>query len=122
VLVVDRRVRRGHSLVIKASMGTSLTLPVIDIEREAALAWLRANGFTIVAADPAAPTGYRDADYRAPAAVVVGNERDGLHPLWREHAGTVVSIPMLGAADSLNVTHAAALLLYEAVHQQRAVP
>jgi 23S rRNA (uridine2479-2'-O)-methyltransferase len=49
---------------------------------------------------------------------VVGNERLGVHPFWREAADEVVSIPMLGVADSLNVGHAAALLLYEAHHQQ----
>jgi tRNA G18 (ribose-2'-O)-methylase SpoU len=61
---------------------------------------------------------YRDADYRGPLAIVVSSERDGLHGFWRDAADVVVSIPMLGAADSLNVGHAAALLLYERLHHR----
>ena len=59
------------------------------------------------------------ADYRGRVAIVLGSERYGLARFWVEAADLRVSIPMLGVADSLNVTHAAALLLYEALHQQR---
>jgi TrmH family RNA methyltransferase len=116
VVVTERQIRVSHPLVLKASMGTVLSMPVIDVGREATLAWLRRLGFRIVAADPAADTSYRDADYRGPLAIVVGSERHGLAGFWLDHADAVVSIPMLGVADSLNVGHAAALLLYEALH------
>lgn len=51
---------------------------------------------------------------------MVGSERRGVHDGWRAVADDIVSIPMLGRSDSLNVGHAAALLLYEALHQQTA--
>jgi tRNA G18 (ribose-2'-O)-methylase SpoU len=73
----------------------------------------------VVAADPGASVSYRDARYDGRVAIVLGCERRGVAPAWREAADVVVSIPMLGVADSLNVGHAAALLLYEALHQQR---
>jgi TrmH family RNA methyltransferase len=115
VVVTDRRVRLTNPIVVKASMGTLFTMPVVDASRDDALAWLRASGVRVVAADPGASLSYRAADYRGPLAVVLGSERHGLAPFWRDHADVLVSIPMLGVADSLNVGHAAALLLYEAL-------
>jgi TrmH family RNA methyltransferase len=122
VIVTDRRIRLSSPVVVKASMGTLFSLPVVETSPDAAIAWLRANRFRLVAADPAAPTSYRDADYRGRVAVVVGSERHGLAPHWRDAADVRVSIPMLGRADSLNVGHAAALLLYEALRRDELNP
>jgi len=119
VLLTERQVRLTHPLVMKASMATLFSLPVIDASRNDALGWIRRHRIRIVAADPAAASSYREANYRGPIALVLGSERYGLAPFWRDAADTVVSIPMLGVADSLNVGHAAALVLYEALHQQR---
>ena len=122
VIVTDRRVRLNHPLVVKASMGTIFTMPVVAATRDEALGWLRQRSVRTVAADPAAPLSYRDTavDYGDRTAIVVGSERHGLHRFWRERSDVVVSIPMLGRADSLNVGHAAALLLYEALHRRTA--
>ena len=117
VIVTERRVRLNHPLVLKASMGTIFSVPVVAAGRAEALSWLRSKGFAIIAADPSARVSYRDIDYYGPLAVVLGSERHGLAPIWREAAGELVSIPMVGTADSLNVGHAAALLLYEALHR-----
>lgn len=117
VVLTDRRVRLNHPLVVKASMGTIFSVPVISATRAEALAWLRAADFTVVAAHPAARISYRDIDYVGPVAIVLGSERYGLDAYWQSAADQVVHIPMLGAADSLNVGHAGALLLYEALHR-----
>ena len=117
VVLTDRRIRVNHPRVLKASMGTVLSMPVVDVTRDEALAWLRARGFRVVVADPNADVSYRDADYRGPIAIVLGSERYGVAPVWQDAADVTVSIPMLGVADSLNVAHAAALLLYEALHR-----
>jgi TrmH family RNA methyltransferase len=117
VLAVDCPFRLSHPLLVKASMGTLFTTPVVAIDRRATMFWLRRQGFRIVAADPEATVSYRDAEYGSPVAIVLGNERHGLAPEWMAEADLVVSIPMLGVADSLNVGHAAALLLYEALRQ-----
>ena len=65
------------------------------------------------------PTLHADADLRGPVAIVLGSESDGLSPAW--HGEDVESIrpPMAGVADSLNVSAAAAILLYEAWRQRR---
>lgn len=115
VLLTERRVRLTHPGVVKASMGTIFTMPVASGSAEEVFEWLRGHAVTIVAAHPDASVSYRAVAYEPPVAIVVGSERYGLSPFWREHADVVVSIPMLGTADSLNVGHAAALLLYEAL-------
>jgi TrmH family RNA methyltransferase len=113
VIVTDRRVRIAQQLVVKASMATVFTMPVVDVDTATAVAWLRRHRFSVVAADPSAPMTYRDVPYARRVAVVLGSERHGLSGAWREAADLRVSIPMRGVADSLNVGHAAALLLYE---------
>ncbi len=118
VLAVDTPFRLSHPLLVKASMGTIFSTPVVSVGLEEALEWLNRNGFRLLAADPGASVPYDRADYRGPLAIVLGNERTGLSPAWAKAAGTLVSIPMLGVADSLNVGHAAALLLYEALRHQ----
>jgi len=115
VLVVDQGFGLSHPLVLKASMGAALALPVVAVGRPAARRWLRERGFRVVAADPAGSGSYRDADYRGPLAIVVGSERRGLTREWLAAADAVVAIPMLGISDSLNAAIAGALLLYEAL-------
>ena len=56
---------------------------------------------------------------RAGTAIVMGTESTGLSQEWRHAADAHIRIPMLGAADSLNVSVSAAILLYEAVRQRR---
>lgn len=114
VVQTDRRVRANHPVVVKASMGTVFSMPVVDATRNDTHAWLRRHGFRVIGADPHATVSYREADFDGPIAIVLGSERHGLDPFWRDGADVLVSIPMLGVADSLNVGHAAALLLYEA--------
>src|SRR5215469_13971227 len=117
VLVVEQGFGLSHPLVLRASMGAALAVPVIAIGRRAASVWLRERGFRIVAADPAGGSSYRDIDYRGPLAIVVGSERRGLAREWLESADSIAAIPMLGICDSLNAALAGALFLYEALAQ-----
>ena len=117
VLVIDQGFGLTHRLVLKASMGAALALPVVAAGRPAARRWLREHGFRIVAADPAGGRSYRDVDYRGPVAIVIGSERRGLAPEWLAAADSIAAIPMLGISDSLNAALAGALLLYEALAQ-----
>ena len=115
VLVVEQGFRLSHPLVLKASMGAALAMPVIAVGRPAARRWLRERGFRVLAADPAGSRSYRDVDYSGPLAIVVGSERRGLAPEWLAAADSIAAIPMLGTSDSLNAAVAGALLLYEAL-------
>ena len=58
------------------------------------------------------------ADLTGPAAIVIGNEGDGMSPLVRKNCDMLVSIPMKGRISSLNASAAASILLYEAVRQR----
>jgi RNA methyltransferase, TrmH family len=62
---------------------------------------------------------YTAADYRRPTAIVLGSEAEGLRPLWSAANVTPIRLPMLGVADSLNVSATAAVLFYEARRQRK---
>ncbi len=117
VLVVEQGFGLGHPLVVRASMGAALTLPVVAADRLGARRWLQERGFRIVAADPTASRSYRDVDYRGRLAIVIGSERRGIAREWLAAADIAAAIPMLGSCDSLNAAVAGALLLYEALAQ-----
>ncbi len=105
--------------VIRASLGTVFSRPVLEAEGAALLAWLRQEGFSLIAATPRASASYWDADFTGRAAIVLGAEHAGLSPAWLGAADNQVNIPMRGLADSLNVATAGALLIYEALRQRR---
>jgi TrmH family RNA methyltransferase len=72
----------------------------------------------VVTARVDAPLRYTDADLSGPLAIVLGSEAEGLTGGWSGPDIEAVSLPMLGIADSLNVSVAAAVLLYEARRQR----
>lgn len=89
---------------------------------DASVDYLQENGFRLVAAEPAddRAVDFRDVDYTRPTAVVIGTELDGLGERAIERADALVRIPMMGMVRSLNVSVAAALILYEARRQRDA--
>jgi TrmH family RNA methyltransferase len=103
---------------IRASTGAVFSVPVVCGERTQIVGWLREQRVQIVAATPEATRRYTAADLKGSTAIVMGAEAEGLDKTWREAADLRVSIPMHGAADSLNVSVTAALLLFEAVRQR----
>ncbi|MFD2080398.1 RNA methyltransferase, TrmH family [Actinopolymorpha cephalotaxi] len=115
VVLVRRQVRPNHPRVFVASRGTVLGVPLVELPDPAsAIAWLGRCGFTVVVAEPGASRDYRAGDLSGPrTAVVVGSEGRGVSSGWYAAPVRRVSIPMLGSADSLNVSVSAALLLYE---------
>jgi TrmH family RNA methyltransferase len=103
---------------IRASLGTIFTVPVAAASSRAALDWLTVHAITPITARVDAPSAYTDVDLRGPLAIVLGSEAAGLTDAWDDSRVTPVRIPMHGAADSLNVSVAAAILLYEARRQR----
>lgn len=104
--------------VVRASTGSLFHVPVAEADSPATLAWLRGRGVRILAATPHAEPLYTEVDMTGPLAIAVGAEQYGLTEPWLAGADLAVRIPMLGQADSLNVSTATALLLYEAVRQR----
>lgn len=105
--------------VIRASLGTIFTVPVAVASTGDLLTWLRERGIAIVAARVQGAVDYTQADYSGPTAIALGSEARGLSDAWAELASVSVHVPMLGTADSLNVSATAAVLFYEALRQRR---
>jgi TrmH family RNA methyltransferase len=105
--------------VIRASIGTVFSLQVATAPAAEVATWLRARGVRIVASRVDAARLHVDADLTGPVALVLGSEADGLSDAWRGPDVEGVRLPMLGIADSLNVSVAGAVLLYEAWRQRR---
>jgi TrmH family RNA methyltransferase len=106
--------------VIRASVGTVFSVPVASAPAGEVAGWLRSHGIRIVASRVDAAVLHVEADLTGPLAIVLGSEATGLSDAWRGSDVDGVRVPMLGTADSLNVSAAAAVLLYEAWRQRRA--
>ncbi len=103
---------------IRASAGTVFSVPLASAASGVVETWLRHAGLRIVAARVDASRLYTEVDLRGPVALVLGAEADGLTDAWDGDDVEAVRLPMLGAADSLNVSVSAAILLYEARRQR----
>jgi TrmH family RNA methyltransferase len=121
VIASERGTDLFNPNVIRASLGTVFSVPVAVGDGAAVRAWLVERGIRLVAARVDAKRLYTDVDLRGGIALVVGSEAHGLSGAWAGSAVEAVRLPMLGAADSLNVGVAAAVLLYEA-RRQRGLP
>ena len=119
LLVCDPRVDLYNPNVVRASRGALFTVPSVETSNEAALAFLRKRGIKIVAATPQAEAEYTRQDLRGPLAVAVGTEDQGLTDFWLKQSDINVKIPMAGKVNSLNVSIATALIVYEAVRQRQ---
>lgn len=118
-IVCDRCTDLFNPNVVRASVGTLFTQPVVDAKGEELLAWCKKKKIQVVAATPQAEKEFTETDLSGPVAILVGTEQLGLSKLWMESADIQVSIPMRGAADSLNVATATTLLLYEVLRQRK---
>ncbi|MCC6453540.1 MAG: RNA methyltransferase [Caldilineaceae bacterium] len=118
LIVCDPQVDIFNPDVLRASVGTFFTLPLLAAGPKQAIQWCRAHGVLMLAATPQAETLYTNVEMRGPVAIAVGNEQQGLSQEWLCGADISVKLPMCGQINSLNVAVAAALLLYEVVRQR----
>ncbi len=122
VLLAGDSVDPSGPKVVRSTVGSLFHLPVV-VERDlaAALDAVRAAGLRVLAADGGGDAGLFDPglDLAAPTAWLLGNEAWGLPPERRALADTVVSIPIYGQAESLNLATAAAVCLYASARAQR---
>lgn len=118
VIVCDRTTDIHNPNVVRASTGTLFSVPIVEATSEEALDWLRKNDFRILAATPHAEKLHFQVELTGNVAMAFGAEQYGLTSLWMDNADIRVRIPMLGLADSLNVSAATTILLYEAARQR----
>ena len=118
VIVADTATDLFNPNIIRASIGTVFAVPVSVASSGEVLAWLQEQGIAIIAARVDASFDYTKADYSGAVAIALGSEARGLSDAWSELARASVRVPMLGVADSLNVSVTAAVLFYEALRQR----
>jgi TrmH family RNA methyltransferase len=103
---------------VRASMGALFTVPVVQCEWEAFVPWLRGGAGQLVGLSLDTTTDYRAAAYRAPTFLLTGNEAQGMPDAYAAECDTLVKIPMLGKADSLNAAVATAVMAYQVLGAQ----
>lgn len=99
---------------VRATMGSIFATPIFRLEVEAFLAWRSRWPGSVVGTLLSAALDYREADYRAPSLILMGNEQAGLPPELAAACDVAVKIPMRGRADSLNLSVATGIMIYAA--------
>ena len=102
---------------LRASTGALFWRPLARASLAELDAWKRANGVTVVGTSDAGAVDYRSRVYRRPMLVLLGSEQHGLSAAGLALCDSVVSVPMAGRCDSLNLSVAAAVVLYQAFDQ-----
>ena len=121
VVIPERRAAGVTGTVTKASAGASEHLPVAKVTNiSRTVEELKDRNIWTVGLDEHSSQTYDAIDYNMDCALVLGAEGKGLHDLVKKKCDFLVSIPMLGKVPSLNVSVAAAVVLYEIVRQRRA--
>ncbi|MEW8508286.1 MAG: 23S rRNA (guanosine(2251)-2'-O)-methyltransferase RlmB [Candidatus Thiodiazotropha sp.] len=107
------------STVRKVASGAAETVPFVQVTNLArTLKWLKGEGVWLVGTAGEATQTLYEVDLRGPLALVMGGEGRGLRRLTREQCDLLVKLPMAGSVESLNVSVACGVSLYEAVRQR----
>jgi TrmH family RNA methyltransferase len=120
LILADPRTDVFNPNAIRASLGAAFAVPIAAAPSADVQADLARRGIAVVTARVDADDLSPDADLTGPVAMVLGSEADGLTDRWPAPPARPVRLPMLGVGDSLNVSIAAAVLLYEARRQRGA--
>jgi 23S rRNA (guanosine2251-2'-O)-methyltransferase len=119
VIVPKDRAAGLSATVRKVASGAAESVPLIQVTNLArTLRWLKERDIWIVGTDDQAEHSLYGAKLTGPLAIVLGAEGTGLRRLTRESCDVLVSIPMRGIVESLNVSVATGVLLYEALRQR----
>ena len=120
VVIPERRAAGVTATVVKASAGASEYLPVVKVTNiSRTIEEVKSHNIWTVGLDERGTQLYDQIDYKMDCALVLGAEGHGLHQHVREKCDFLVSIPMLGKVPSLNVSVAAAVVMYEVARQRR---
>lgn len=104
---------------IKRSAGALLRLPLCRVnDLQAAVTLLQQRGVLLIVADEKADIAIGEVPFDQPCAIILGSEGEGVHPALRTAADYATRIPQAGSLDSLNVSVAAGIILYEAMRRR----
>ncbi len=119
IIIPERRSAGPNETVATVSAGALAHMKIARVTNLVrALEELKARDIRVIGAEASGEGPWFAADYTGPIAIVLGSEGRGLRPLVRKTCDTVLSIPLSGRVNSLNVSAAAAVFLFEAVRQR----
>ncbi len=107
--------------VVRASLGALFSLPVVEVAQDSLLSWLHHKKIQIAALTPDGERPYTEVNLQGPLALVMGSEAFGVDPEWLAAADIRLKIPMFGMVDSLNLSVATAVVVFEAIRQRKTV-
>ena len=115
VIVTSRRMAPLNAVAVKASAGAALVMPVARTDRLPTILYgLKEHGYYVAGTTMQGGTSVWSVDWDRPTAIVVGSEHAGLRPRVAAECDFMVTIPMSGGVQSLNVSVAAGILLFAA--------
>lgn len=121
LICCDTEIDRYNPNAIRASQGAFFSVPTCQESAEDVLQFCREKGIQIIATTPHTETIYWDADFKQATLILMGSEKDGLSDFWLQNCDQKIKIPQKGISDSLNISAAATLVVYEALRQRRAI-
>ncbi|HBS87307.1 MAG: hypothetical protein A2W91_03735 [Bacteroidetes bacterium GWF2_38_335] len=118
VMICDPKADIYNPNAIRASLGCVFTVPSVVCSSDDGIQWLKSNNVRIFCTHLKAAKPYHEMDFTKPSAIVMGTEDKGLTEIWTNEADANIIIPMCGAADSMNVSVSAAIVIFEAKRQR----
>lgn len=119
VFIANPRTDMFNPNIIRSSVGCIFTNQIATGSTSEIITFLRERKIAIFGAALQASVSYDSIDYTKPSAIVVGTEATGLSEEWLENTTQNIVIPMQGEIDSMNVSVAAGILIFEANRQRR---
>ena len=120
IIIPEKGSAQINSDTIKASTGSLYKIPVCKSKNlKNTIEYLKESGVQIIAATEKAGNYYTSADFTKPTAIIMGSEENGVSAEYLKRSDFKVKIPILGDIESLNVSVATGVILYEAVNQRR---
>lgn len=113
VVFINRKVRINHPKLVRSSLGSFLNMNIIDTNFDELYKYLMDNDYTIYLTDTDAKAIYMDTEYKDKACFVIGSEKYGISLPWYKKQYEMIKIPMNGDCDSLNVSIATSIILYD---------
>jgi len=118
VIICDPQTDFYNPNVIRSSIGCVFSTQIASASSEETIKWLREKNISVYCTYLKASKQYHLVDYTKPSAIVMGTEATGLSDIWVSHADSNIIIPMHGKIDSMNVSTAAAVVVFEAKRQR----
>ncbi|MBS1681636.1 MAG: RNA methyltransferase [Bacteroidetes bacterium] len=118
VIICDPQTDFYNPNVVRSSVGCVFTNQLAAASSDETIAWLKKNKIKLFCTSLQAAHPYHQIDFRQPSAIVMGTEATGLSQTWIKNSDANIIIPMKGKIDSMNVSNATAVVVFEAIRQR----